>query len=372
MRELDTQSKGESLEKTASENTLLDWVAHDLRAGLVPLKTYAQMLSTGVLGPINERQSDALHAIDHCAQRQADKIASVLDLVKAVEDRLERQFDTVNLPEIIDHALAHAKRDGKRRGISILTDYEPGAALIDADVNRIERVISILTSRAVKQSAEKSQVGVELQYVSDNRARIRIWDNGSGKARHELDVLNKSCADLMRALPTHSLPDLDLVPIRDILAAHKGTIRAESIEGNGTTILIYLPLKQRSKKKDAPQTKPSALIIHRDPEQVRELSRVLAEKSFNIQTVTTGKQALHVARSSRFQLVFLGLMEDQPTEVIRAGVVSQRPEDSLFICRLAAEGSTSDSSDGDQYLSLKANSTQIESILAEYHKTTSH
>ena len=257
-----------SLEEDEEELKLLDIVAHDLRAGLVPIKTYTQMLAAGILGPVAGKQAEALNAIDHAVDKQAERIAAALDLVRARQNKLEIEREPVVLEEVLKHALAQVERECKRRGIKVLTAFDPRGGVIEGDSPRLQRLFANLLSRAVRQSPQDSEVGLELRIVTENltpnpfpereggksspslsgkglgvrfqAAQVRLWDRSNGILAPDLKVLFKYQApqDGMANPPL----DLSLAAAGAIFSAHHARLEVQPEAGRGTTYLIYLPL----------------------------------------------------------------------------------------------------------------------------------
>jgi len=231
------------------ERQLLDVAAHDLRAGLVPLKTYTQLMASGVMGPLTEKQAEALRSMEFCIQKQTDKIASVLDMIKAEEGRLELQLNTVNLPDLLEHALMSIRRDCSRRKITLQVDIEPGAALIEADESRLERCILNLMTKSLKSTREGKSQGVEVRYPGDGRARIRLWDTGNGIPESDLSMLRMNSREQAQGRKRDkSKPDIDLASIHDIIRLHNGNLSFSSAQDAGTEFLIDLPVTRKNAK----------------------------------------------------------------------------------------------------------------------------
>jgi signal transduction histidine kinase len=237
----------DELARADSNRVLLDIMAHDLRAGLVPVKTYAQMLLTGILGSLNEKQVEALATIDHCVEKQVEKIASVLDMVKCEENRLSLNLEPINLLDLLKKMTDGLQRDIKRRNIRLVCDLDQTVALVEGDMARLLRVMGNLFSLCIRQTPQGGEAGVELRYVN-GQARIRLWDTGPGSTLVELGGLFKSCREQSsERIRDGRPPDLDLATVYDIVSRHQGSVRVQTDEGVGTSYMLSFPalLKNR-------------------------------------------------------------------------------------------------------------------------------
>ena len=224
------------------ERELMDVFAHDLRAGMVPIKTYAQMLGTGIMGDVSPQQKEALEAIDRCVQKQVDRVTAVLDIIKSQEGRLELQMEWGNLADLLQSAVSPLTVEAKRRSVVLNLDLDTAPAVARIDPPRIRRILAGLVSRALRRAQANDTVSVELRYPQPQRARVRIWDTSKGPPDADVAFLHKSCRDQAvehkRGMP---LPNLELGSTADILRAHRASIEVQlAPAGSSVYILEFL------------------------------------------------------------------------------------------------------------------------------------
>ncbi|HYF49105.1 MAG TPA: HAMP domain-containing sensor histidine kinase [Planctomycetota bacterium] len=329
------QDVTEELRRDGGERAYLDIVAHDLRAGLVPLKTYAQMLHTGVLGPVTEKQGDALRSIDHCVERQVEKIGSVLDTIKAEENRLELTREPVNLADVIQKAVGMCERDCKRRNLQLTTTVT-GSTVVDADVQRLQRVFSTLISRAVRAGMQDGHIGVELKHLGEF-IRVRIWDNGAAMSCEDVGILQSSALKQAQdRVRENTKPNIDLAPIHDIIQRHGGRISARADE-SGTTCLVYLPAcrKTATEAKSAPRR---ALIVSGDTREQSALKNSLAAEGFQVFSTASAADAQRCAREHFHPLLFISdTLENADIWKLQAAIREERPDEPHAACMLLRE-----------------------------------
>jgi signal transduction histidine kinase len=116
---------------------------------------------------------------------------------------------------------------------------------IYVDEMHFTNVVFNLMDNAVKY--RKQDVPLELEvrtWNSNDNFMLSVKDNGIGIRKEDL----KKIFDKFYRVHTGNLHDvkgfgLGLAYVKQIVQAHKGTIRAESEIGVGTTFVIVLPLK---------------------------------------------------------------------------------------------------------------------------------
>ncbi len=137
---------------------------------------------------------------------------------------------------------------------SFTTDYkfikDPALPLINVIAQDIGRVILNLINNAFYAVHEKSKTGtpayqpevvVSTNYLIDEdhpQVEISIADNGNGIADQ---IKNKIFQPFFTTKPAGSGTGLGLSLSYDIIKAHGGELKVETIEGNGTLFRILLP-----------------------------------------------------------------------------------------------------------------------------------
>lgn len=313
-----------------AELDLLDIVTHDLRAGLVPAKTYAQMLTSAVFGPLNEKQTDAAKTIDISLQKQADRLSTVLDMVKAEQKRLEFSLESSSFTDIIKQAARSIERDCKRKKVELVVDMDPAAALIEADSQRLSRMLVNVLGRSLKQTSQGGSLGIELRYVAPGKARLCLWDTGPGTSSTDADVFFlRSLSERKSVTPAQKRALVELGPVYDMIAGHGGSISLQSVEGTGTTFIFHLPVHQKASAGPSTFSTAKGLLLAGVSGPAADVIKEEAERSgLAVTLVETGKQALLAARAKRHCIVCAGpLIQDLPIAVVLHAIAEQRPGD---------------------------------------------
>jgi signal transduction histidine kinase len=108
---------------------------------------------------------------------------------------------------------------------------------IEADRERLYRVLSNLGQNAIQAGASRIEVSAERL---DGRLRVRVTDNGPGLPPRAREHLFQPFTGSARAGGT----GLGLAIARDLVRAHGGEIRLESSTAEGTSFCFELPLRQ--------------------------------------------------------------------------------------------------------------------------------
>jgi two-component system sensor histidine kinase BaeS len=217
----------------SDRQALLADVTHELRT---PLQ---------VIAGSTEAMLDGVHPRDdaHLAPILAET---------AVMDRLLDDLRTLSLAEAGALALHREEVDVRRLAADVVTGHRAAALdagvdlavadrlplVLDVDPVRIREVIANLVVNAVRHTPPGGSVQVDVR--SDGGwAEIVVSDTGEGIPPADLDRV----FDRFQRRADSGGSGLGLTIARDLVAAHGGTIAAESdgVAGHGTTFRVRLP-----------------------------------------------------------------------------------------------------------------------------------
>ena len=217
-------------------------VSHELRTPLTSVSGFLELLG-------DEEDSLALTGRTYltAARRGTARLQRIVEdllLVAQIEaDLLELHTEPIDLAEVAADAVEEASAAAAEKRVSLTLDTG-GPLPLEADAARLRQVLDNLLSNAIKYTPTGGEVVLSTS-DSEGRRRIEISDNGIGVPRDELGRLfsrfYRASTATRRAIPGTGV---GLVIARAIVESHGGTISLESTEGEGTTVIVTLPLRQ--------------------------------------------------------------------------------------------------------------------------------
>jgi two-component system sensor histidine kinase KdpD len=240
-RLVEARSRAEVLARTnALQSALLAAVSHDLRTPLTAIKTSASaMLQAGIAWSDDDR-TDLLRAIDEEADRLTLMVANLLDLSRLEGGALQPDADWHDAGDLIDDALRRtAPQTTGHRVVTTVADSIPAVWL---DFVEIEQVLVNLISNAARYTPAGSVIEVSARAWED-QLLIEVADNGPGIPAHRLPKIFDRFYRGDSSVPGGS--GIGLAICKGLVEAHGGSIRAESVEGEGTRFVIQLPLRPK-------------------------------------------------------------------------------------------------------------------------------
>ena len=114
--------------------------------------------------------------------------------------------------------------------------------MIEFDSTRIKQILSNLIENALIHTLNKGIINISRKSHKYN-IEIEIYDNGTGIKEKDLEKIFDQFyrADISRNRSTGGT-GLGLSIVKKLVEAHGGNINVKSIENEGTSFLISLPL----------------------------------------------------------------------------------------------------------------------------------
>lgn len=211
------------------QRRLLDDVGHELRTPLTVMRGHLELMDVGDPADVRATRDLSLSEID----RTAVLVEDLITLAKSERPDFVRMED-VDLTELTDEVLMKATALGDRRW----SIDEVGDAVVHLDPRRVSQALLELSRNAVKFSSPGSAIRIG-SAVTDDRVRLWVRDHGRGIGADRLaDVTQR----FSRAADDVEGSGLGLAIVSSIARAHGGRLHIESVEGEGSTFTLDLPL----------------------------------------------------------------------------------------------------------------------------------
>ena len=167
----------------------------------------------------------------------------MLDVSRIVSGKIRLDVQPVELPLIVDNAVATVQPAADAKGVRLQTIIDPRVGPVSGDPDRLQQVVWNLLSNAVKFTPKGGRVQVRLERVNSH-IEIVVSDTGVGIRPDFLPYVFERFrqADAGTTRKTGGL-GLGLAIVRHIVEMHGGTVHAASAgEGEGATFRVRLPL----------------------------------------------------------------------------------------------------------------------------------
>jgi two-component system NtrC family sensor kinase len=221
-------------EKLASMGQLAAGVAHELNNPLSTILLYSDVMYKDA-SEGDQRREDLKMIMDE-AQRCKIIVADLLNFARQQEILAQ---DT-DLPALVGEVLIkvnHRKRFDK---IQIVREFSPDLPHIQADPAQLQQVFINLLNNAADAMESGGTITISAAPLDAKTVEIRVKDTGSGITPENLEKL---FTPFFTTKPAGKGTGLGLSIVYGIIKMHYGQIHAQSQVGQGTTIVITLPVR---------------------------------------------------------------------------------------------------------------------------------
>jgi signal transduction histidine kinase len=212
-------------------------ISHELRTPLSNMQGYVEAMQEGVLAPDPEVLG-RLHGLVGQLTRLVEDLR-VLALAEA--GALPLTLHPVALNAMVRTATEAFEPRAAAAGVKMSLEVA-GDAQVMADRDRIIQVLGNLLENAVTHTPDGGAVVVTVRPASGQKPTVSVSDSGRGMTPDDVErVFDRFYrADPSRTRETGG-SGLGLTISRHIIEAHGGTIRAKSVQGEGSTFTFELP-----------------------------------------------------------------------------------------------------------------------------------
>ncbi len=232
----------EDLERNKSQ--FVRMVTHELRSPVQVALSLLNVLGRGYVGPLNDQQADLVQRAQHRLKFLQMLIDDLLDLAAGKAEVLATtERGLVSLTDLVHEVRARYESPARDKGLTLRCECPDEALHVWGDRAELDRILNNLVSNAVKYT-QQGGVTVRLERANGS-VRVIVSDTGIGIPA---DALPHLFQEFYRAPNAKALQEagtgLGLAIVKDLVERYDGTIQVESVEGEGTTFTLTLPLAQ--------------------------------------------------------------------------------------------------------------------------------
>ena len=228
-------------ERLAALGLMAGTIAHELATPLNSVLGYAQLLRQEDLSFAG--RSERLTTIESEVVRMIDTIRGVLDRTSQRAVRRE----PVAVGSLVEEVLALVSSQLAGRRIRATRAVDPGLPPIHGDATGLRQVLLNLLTNAVDAMEPDGQVAVGATLGAARpdmgpHLELRVSDSGHGMSP---EVRQRAFEPFYTTKRSDHGTGLGLVIVDQIVRAHGGRLVVDTVEGEGTTMRVLLPLEAR-------------------------------------------------------------------------------------------------------------------------------
>ncbi|MCF3639902.1 HAMP domain-containing histidine kinase [Rhizobium sp. TRM95111] len=245
-KSMSDEARRRAEEANLAKSRFLASMSHELRTPLNAILGFSEVMSTEVMGPLNnpiykEYTSD----IHRSGQHLLNLINEILDLSRIEAGKYELSEDAIHLVDITEDCIGMVQLRARAKNITIAEQFETGMPAVWADEKSMRQVVLNLLSNAVKFTPQGGEITVKAGWTAGGGQYLSIRDNGPGIPEEEIPVVLSAFGQGSIAIKSAEQgTGLGLPIVQAILAKHNGEFILRSKLREGTEAIAILPAKR--------------------------------------------------------------------------------------------------------------------------------
>ena len=289
--------------------------------------------------------------MDSNINRTTRLLRQILEVRKSQAGQLHLLVSRGNLISFIEEACENIRPMAEHQKVTLSLEKPKIEGLVWFDADKMDKIIYNLLSNAIKYNKVGGKIDVSLR-LSKEQAVVTIADNGIGMSKEKMKHLYTRFFDGDYRKQNMPGTGIGLSLTHDLVKLHHGNIQCESLEGEGTTFTITLPIKKsayapdeidnsdkpnavnqeairqasqetkqesQSASEDKPKLAPvhqsifirknaSKILVVEDNEELLALMLQVLSKNYHVFTAKNGKQAMNIIMKEKLDLVVSDVM----------------------------------------------------------------
>ena len=221
-------------------------VTHEFRTPLTVIMGVANRLQRSISSNDGENatesaeQRKSLALIERNGEQLLTLVNQLLDVAKATSAIGDLKYQNGNLVAYTDMVVESFQEPAKAKGIEL--SFQPQEVELQTAfvADYMQKILSNLLTNALKFTSAKGKVTVGLKTEND-RVLLTVSDTGQGIAPEDLPHIFEP---FYQGDNSQMGTGVGLALVNQLVEAMEGTITVDSIQGQGTTFVVDLPVKE--------------------------------------------------------------------------------------------------------------------------------
>ncbi|MDX3925345.1 MAG: HAMP domain-containing sensor histidine kinase [Shinella sp.] len=245
-KSMSDEARRRAEEANLAKSRFLASMSHELRTPLNAILGFSEVMSTEVLGPLNNNvYKEYTSDIHRSGQHLLNLINEILDLSRIEAGRYDLSEEAIQLVEITEDCIGMVQLKARAKDITITDQFETNMPALWADEKALRQVVLNLLSNAVKFTPKGGEIAVKAGWTAGGGQYVSIRDNGPGIPEEEIPIVLSAFGQGSIAIKSAEQgTGLGLPIVQAILAKHNGEFVLKSKLREGTEAIAILPAKR--------------------------------------------------------------------------------------------------------------------------------
>ncbi|WP_296942280.1 MHYT domain-containing protein [uncultured Massilia sp.] len=309
MEEALRDAKEKAEQAAAARASFVANMSHEIRTPMNAILGFTDVLLDGELNADQRRHLDTVRSAGRSLLRLLNEI---LDTAKLEKGAVELEQNDYNLLSLIDELSSTLAANARAKGLHVDIQYDPALpTCLRGDELRVRQVLTNLLDNAIKFT-ERGSVTLRAG-LQGEQMHFEVRDTGIGIAPERLAAIfepfTQADASMTRRFGGTGLGTTISKQLVELMG---GRIWAESVQGQGTTFHVLLPLAlarfapQQPRARAAAALPPLRVLVADDvPQNLELLQLLMARRGHTMTAVGDGAAVVDLAAREHFDVILM-------------------------------------------------------------------
>lgn len=214
-------------------------VSHDLRSPLTAILGYVELLER--VGPVNERQQSFIKRVQTSVRNITELINDLLDLGR-IESGFDERKVSLSLSNVVQYSIESMKTKILEKEHQLSVNIPANLPNVIGDSVRLRQVVDNLLGNSSRYTPQGGKINISATQENE-QIILRVSDNGCGIPASDRPHIFDKFYRASNVVENISGSGLGLAIVKSIVENHQGRIWVDSVEEEGTTFTVVLPIE---------------------------------------------------------------------------------------------------------------------------------